>query len=123
VADGLTEDPYALPNGVLRNLLGIDVAAALESAEADITGARLIALHGRALPGKYDLTHLRDFHRFIFGDIYNWAGALRTVDITSRMREFCTGLFSDGKTAIVTLAGIGSVVSSLVALVPGVVIR
>jgi hypothetical protein len=38
------EDPYALPSGVLRNLLGIDDGASLESAEADITGARLIAL-------------------------------------------------------------------------------
>jgi len=36
-------DPYALPTGALRNRLGIEDPAALESAEADITGARLIA--------------------------------------------------------------------------------
>lgn len=53
------KDPYSLPNGTLRNLLGIDDAAALQSAEADITGARLVALGQRSLPGAYDLSHLR----------------------------------------------------------------
>jgi hypothetical protein len=32
-------DPYVLPNGVLRNRLGITDAAALATAEADITRA------------------------------------------------------------------------------------
>nr|WP_268981272.1 hypothetical protein [Streptomyces sabulosicollis] len=43
-----------------------------------------------------------------------------TVTYASR---FCAGLFSDGKATIVTLAGIGSFVSGLVALVPGVVVH
>ena len=77
-------DPYALPGGVLRNRLGIEDPAELELAEADITGARLVALDLFDLPGKYDLDHLRAFHRFIFADIYDWAGALRTVDIVKR---------------------------------------
>jgi cell filamentation protein len=33
------------------------------------------------LPGNYDLGHLSAFHRRIFGDIYEWAGELRTVAI------------------------------------------
>jgi fido (protein-threonine AMPylation protein) len=52
-------DPYSLPNGTLRNRLGIDDAKALEAAEADITGARLVALGQNDLPGSYDLDHLR----------------------------------------------------------------
>ena len=83
-----THDPYALPNGVIRNRLGISDPVDLASAEADITGARLIALHYVYLPGKYDLDHLRTFHRFIFGDMYDWAGDLRIVDITKR-DSFC----------------------------------
>lgn len=35
-------DPYVLPNGVLRNRLGITDAATLATAEADITRARLL---------------------------------------------------------------------------------
>ncbi|MGW1790765.1 hypothetical protein ACWCO0_07135 [Streptomyces tubercidicus] len=40
-----------------------------------------------------------------------------------QLRAFCSGLFSDGKAIIVTLAGVGSFVSGLVALVPGIVIH
>jgi len=40
-----------------------------------------------------------------------------------QVRAFCAGLFSDGKAAVVTLAGLGSFVSGLVALVPGVVVH
>jgi hypothetical protein len=39
------------------------------------------------------------------------------------VRVFCSGLFSDGKAAIVTLAGVGSFISGLAALVPGVIIK
>ena len=87
-------DLYTQPNGVLRNLLGIDDSSALASAEADITSARLVALDHRRLPGEYDLGHLREFHRFIFGDIYDWAGELRTVDITKR-DTFCRWVHID----------------------------
>ncbi len=82
------DDPYTLPGGTLRNLLGIEDPKALESAEADITAARLVALDLYSLPGSYDLDHLCAFHRFIFGDIYDWAGHLRRVDIT-KFDTFC----------------------------------
>jgi cell filamentation protein len=42
----------------------------------------------RALPGAYDLAHLQAFHRFIFGDLYDWAGELRTVSI-AKTDLFC----------------------------------
>lgn len=82
------KDPYALPSGVLRNRLGIDDADALAAAEADISGARMIGLAFRTVPGHYDLSHLRAFHRILFGDVFEWAGELRTVDIT-KSDTFC----------------------------------
>jgi cell filamentation protein len=88
------DDPYALPNGTLRNLLGIEDPKALESAEADITVARLVALGMHSLPGPYDLDHLCAFHRYIFGDIYDWAGHLRRVDIT-KFDTFCRWIHLD----------------------------
>lgn len=81
-------DPYALPNGVLRNRLGITDPQMLTSAEADITRARLVMLSERRLPGAYDLSHLQAFHAAVFGDIYPWAGELRTVNIAKRT-PFC----------------------------------
>ncbi|WP_319319050.1 Fic/DOC family protein [Streptomyces europaeiscabiei] len=81
-------DPYAMPNGVLHNKLGITDHQLLAAAEADITRARLVMLAERPLPGAYDLGHLQAFHAAIFGDIYPWAGELRTVNIAKRT-PFC----------------------------------
>ncbi|MCX4761571.1 hypothetical protein OG562_11385 [Streptomyces sp. NBC_01275] len=43
-------DPYAMPNGVLRNKLGITDHQRLAAAEADITRARLAMLAERPTP-------------------------------------------------------------------------
>ncbi|MXM64130.1 hypothetical protein GR925_11900 [Streptomyces sp. HUCO-GS316] len=48
---------------------------------------------------------------------------LKMLFLRRQVREFCAGLFSDGKATIVTLAGLGSFVSGLVALVPGVIVN
>lgn len=48
---------------------------------------------------------------------------LKALVLRRQLRAFCSGLFSDGKAIIVTLAGVGSFVSGLVALVPGIVIH
>ncbi|WBB63494.1 hypothetical protein O7599_13630 [Streptomyces sp. WMMC500] len=44
---------------------------------------------------------------------------LRLLFVRRRVREFCSGLFGDAPRAVVTLAGIGSFLSGLVAFVPG----
>jgi cell filamentation protein len=75
-------DPYADPaTGVLRNKLGLGTAGELEAAEREITHAALIFLSESPVPPSYDLMHLCAVHRRIFGDIYDWAGQLRTVAI------------------------------------------
>lgn len=83
-------DPYLdLRSGVLRNRLGITDAAELARAEAELTSYRLIELRARPLPGNYDLPHLQAFHRYIFGDVYDWAGELRTVSLGKGGALFC----------------------------------
>ena len=78
----MPEDPYADPaTGVLRNKLGLSTAGELEAAEREITHAALIFLKESPVPPSYDLGHLCAIHRRIFGDIYDWAGQLRTVAI------------------------------------------
>ncbi len=82
-------DPYLNPaSGVLRNLLGITDAAELARAEAALSASRLIDLERRRLPGRYDLAHLQALHRYILGDVYGWAGQLRTVSI-AKGSAFC----------------------------------
>jgi cell filamentation protein len=76
------DDPYTDPvTGVLRNKLGLSTAAELEAAEREITHAALILLRETPVRATYDLPHLCAVHRRIFGDIYDWAGQVRSVAI------------------------------------------
>ncbi|MEV0398885.1 Fic family protein [Actinoallomurus sp. NPDC050550] len=89
----MSSDPYTDPaTGVLINKLGITDADELSRAEADLTYLMLARLERRPLPGRYDLAHLRSFHKVIFGDIYPWAGELRTVAI-AKGHAFCLPQF------------------------------
>ena len=82
-------DPYVDPaTGLLRNRLGIDKPQLLREAEAGLTLAAIQDLGTRLLPGSYDLPQLQAFHREIFGDIYPWAGQIRTVAI-AKTDLFC----------------------------------
>jgi len=76
------DDPYAYPGTtVLRNHFGIRDAAELAEREAAHTAIRIAELERRFIPGDYDTAHLQAVHRKIFGDLYPWAGELRTVKI------------------------------------------
>jgi cell filamentation protein len=86
-------DPYTDPvTGILRNNLGLDTAAALEAAEREIAHAALIGLRESPVQATYDLSHLCVIHRRIFGDIYDWAGQVRTVAI-AKGSMFCLPQF------------------------------
>ena len=95
----MTADPYVDPSsGVLRNRLGIADAKRLATVEADLSFAALAELGTRTLDGAYDLAHLQAFHREIFGDLYPWAGEIRTVAI-ARTDMFCLPQHIEGYAA------------------------
>jgi cell filamentation protein len=78
----MAEDPYVYPRtNTLRNRLGIRETTDLAEHEAALSSIRLAQLERRFIPGDYDLAHLQATHRYIFGDLYSWAGELRTVRI------------------------------------------
>ena len=68
--------------GVLKNRLGITDAATLATTEAQFVAQRSHELVQDPIPGAFDLPHLQAIHRHLFGDLYEWAGQLRTVEIT-----------------------------------------
>lgn len=81
---GLTEfvDPYLdSATGILHNLVGARTQAQLDQAEADLVQARLVDLPAARIKPTADLAELRVIHRYLFQDVYAWAGELRTVDI------------------------------------------
>ena len=85
----MAEDPYVYPGtNVLRNRFGLRDAGELERRERDASYARLLQLAAEPLPGRYDLAHLQAFHRHIFGDVWPWAGELRTVTIAKENTMF-----------------------------------
>jgi cell filamentation protein len=95
----VTDDPYADPvTGVLRNKLGLGTAEELAAAEREITHAALILLGETPVRATCDLPHLRAIHRRIFGDIYEWAGQIRTVAI-AKGSPFCLPPYIESSSA------------------------
>ena len=66
---------------VLVNLLDIRDKEALEEAEAGYVTFRLKDIAKNPLPGDYHFAHLLQMHRFIFQDLYEWAGRQRELNI------------------------------------------
>ena len=94
-------DPYSDPvTGVLYNKLGLDTVAGLEAAEREITHAALVLLDESPVSPGYDLPHLQEIHKRIFGDIYEWAGQIRTVAI-ARGAVFCLPQYIDSSAAVI----------------------
>jgi cell filamentation protein len=64
----------------------------LSQYERMYTGARIIDLFKKPIQGKFDLSHLKAIHKYIFQDIYPWAGELRLVNISKEIL-FCDAQF------------------------------
>jgi cell filamentation protein len=97
----MPEDPYSDPvTGVLYNKLGLGTAAGLEAAEREITHAALILVDESPVSPSYDLPHLQEIHKRIFGDIYEWAGQIRTVAI-AKGAMFCLPQYIDSSAAVI----------------------
>ena len=76
-------DPYVYPEtNVLRNLRDSRDPATRSEFEAEATSRRLRQLEHRSMPGTFDTAHLQAIHRHIFQDLFDWAGAFRTVNIS-----------------------------------------
>lgn len=82
-------DPYVYPDTeVLRNSLDVRDAEELKRVEADLTNWNGLRLAAEPIPGNFDLSHLQAIHRFLFEDLYEWAGELRTVPL-AKTDLFC----------------------------------
>lgn len=99
-------DPYVDPStGVLRNRLGIKDSDELRAAEADISAAALFRLETSSHLGEghFDFPHLRALHVHIFGEVYQWAGKPRTVEMAKgawfclarNIEEFAASVFRE----------------------------
>ncbi|WP_315915602.1 Fic family protein [Arthrobacter sp. lap29] len=78
-------------SGILRNLVGAKTNTELAAIEADLVAARLIQLRDSvSIEPTRDLLEFQAIHRHLFGDIYPWAGQIRTTDLARPGNEpFC----------------------------------
>jgi cell filamentation protein len=83
-------DPYAWADSeCLANKLGILDSEVLQQVEARLASIRDVQASRMTIPGNYGLAHLQKFHRVLFGDVYEWAGQTRSVDISKPGARFC----------------------------------
>ncbi len=85
----MSDHIYCYPNSdVLINKLNIRDNDILSEAERRLTMLRISDLIDNPIKGEFDLKHLQTIHKYIFQDIYDWAGEIRTVDI-AKQNMFC----------------------------------
>ena len=83
------DQEYCYPHsGVLINKLGIKDHDELVTAEREITSLKIAVAKAEPILGDFDFDHLKQIHKFIFEDIYAWAGEFRHVNI-AKGNHFC----------------------------------
>ena len=97
---GSETDPYLLPNSnTLRNKLGLTDVWDLHRAEGELSGARKTQLRRDPPTGELSLRLLKQVHRHLFQDVYEWAGSLRKVNVAKGESVFPPKEFVEQSTA------------------------
>lgn len=83
----MSDEVYAYPPdfAVLRNRFDIRDAILLDEIEREYA---LVRLMGAVPKGDFDLRHLKAIHHHLFQDVYDWAGQIRTVEISKGRSQF-----------------------------------
>jgi len=85
--DSLTADCYA-GTTCLINKLSIHDEDQLAVVEAGITMMKDSELSEHPIQGRFDFAHYKAIHRYLFEDLYAWAGETRTVDMSKKGTSF-----------------------------------
>ena len=73
---------------VLRNKMHIKDEKLLKMAEEEITFKKAYELTHQPITGRFGITHLFRIHKFMFGDIYSFAGRIRYEEISKGQTKF-----------------------------------
>ena len=83
----ITDDCYP-GTACLINRLDICDESMLAKAEASIVLAKASFLDQHPVSGGYDFEHYKQIHRYLFCDLYDWAGEIRKVDVSKKGTSF-----------------------------------
>ena len=74
---------------VLINKLDLRDQKLLDQAEEMAASVAFVHIYNRADKDKFTLEYYKSLHREMFGKLYDWAGELRTVNLTKKGTVFC----------------------------------
>ena len=81
---------YTNRNGILRNIAKIDDEKVLIAFESFKVSKRIEKLSEKPIKIK-DSNSLLEIHHYLFQDVYEWAGKVRTVNISKNGKQFFDG--------------------------------
>lgn len=88
------QSKYCYPGtDVLINKFNIRDAKHLLSIEETITSLKIGKLRNKPIKGQFDIDHLKRIHKYIFGDIYHFAGEFRDELIIKENVRFANPLY------------------------------
>lgn len=73
---------------ILINKLNINDDNDLYLAEQELVGLRIKEIVLTPVKGNFDFRHLKNIHKFLFQDVFDWAGIPRTCNI-AKTNLFC----------------------------------
>lgn len=86
--DALSDNCYP-DTTVLINKYDIRDEQRLADVETLIVSAKTVQLEITPIQGQFDFEHYKAVHRILFGDLYDWAGQVRTVSLSKKETHFC----------------------------------
>jgi cell filamentation protein len=91
------QDPHSAPGNLCPlNKFGLSDYALLQPIETAATYRRGRELERRGVTGKFDSDHLRAIHRYLFQDVFPWAGELRVINISKGSSQFGPAIYIAG---------------------------
>lgn len=83
------QSKYCYPGtDILKNKMDYKDQDLLKSVETIMTGVRIMELQKKPITGSFDLKHLQKIHKYMFQDVYPFAGKLREENIAKGAFQF-----------------------------------
>ena len=73
---------------VLINKLNVTNEEDLFNLERELVSLRIYELNEKPLKGNFDFDYLKSIHKYLFQDVYRWAGDIRNCNI-AKQDLFC----------------------------------
>lgn len=97
---GFEQDPHSeAGNACPQNKFGITDYSDLQAIETVYTIKRREELAALGVSGKFDSAHLRAVHRYLFQDVFPWAGEVRVVNLSKGTANFGPARFIEAALA------------------------